>query len=402
VRLLPLALAALVAGLAFAACNDDDDPGLAPTPGATEPAGSPPAATPTPEDVPDVVAEGYEKVRAYPTVNFNRMIGMFQEPGAGRNVLVLIQNGQVYRADLDVPEPEPELFLDVSASLRSPLSNEEGLLGLAFAPDYETSGDFYIMYTAPAPRRNVLSRFTTTGGIADPASETVVMEIEQPAGNHNGGALAFGPDGYVYIALGDGGSATAQSAQNTDNVYGSILRIDVDGDPYDIPADNPFAAGGGAPEIYAYGFRNPWRMTFDIETGDLWSADVGQDRWEEVNRVERGGNYGWPIMEGPECYQADTCPMEGLEMPLAWYPTGADCAIIGGYVYRGEALPELDGWYIYGDWCSGRIWALDTAEDGAEPVVLVPSGERIASFGQVDGEVYVVGYDGALFALERS
>jgi glucose/arabinose dehydrogenase len=351
---------------------------------------------------------------AFAHINLDGMVGLHPIPGEPGQGVVVAQSGIVYRAALADAGPAPTVYLDIRDRLiRSP-GTEEGLLGLAFSPDYTTSGRFYVHYSADADpssgfsRKSVIARFTASGGVADAGSERVVMEVGQPFANHNGGALAFGPDGYLYIALGDGGSAgdPQGTAQRLDTLLGKILRIDVRGDGYAIPADNPFARVDGARgEIWAYGFRNPWRMSFDRATGQLWAGDVGQGSREEVDRVVRGGNYGWSIVEGDVCFKpASGCDPGGTIFPRAVYGThqGGTCAITGGYVYRGAAMPELQGWYVYGDFCSGEVWGVDAATDAGDPVRLAPTGLSIASFAEDEaGELYLVTFDGGIARLAQ-
>jgi glucose/arabinose dehydrogenase len=299
-------------------------------------------------------------------------------------------------------------FGDVSDRLIPNPGTEEGLLGLAFSPSFERDGAVYLYYSAGPPRRSVLSRFRVVSGAIDPASEQVILEVPQPFANHNGGQIAFGPDGYLYVALGDGGSGgdPLGNGQNLGELLGSILRIDVSvPSGYSVPADNPFTGVPGVrPEIFAYGLRNPWRFSFDRATGALWAGDVGQNRWEEVDRIVAGGNYGWNIMEGPECFRAAACDRTGLILPRAWYGRDAGaCAVIGGYVYRGRSMPELDGWFVYGDFCNGRIWAVSTADDTSPPVLLAETGHAISSFGELpDGEIVALTFDRAVYRLERA
>jgi glucose/arabinose dehydrogenase len=282
---------------------------------------------------------------------------------------------------------------------------EEGLLGLAFAPDFTSSHKFYVYYSAGNPRRAVLSRFVADGDRADPATEQVLLQIDEPFANHNGGQLAFGPDGYLYVGVGDGGSGgdPMGNGQNVNAILGKVLRIDVSGAAYTIPPDNPFANGGGKPEIFAWGFRNPWRFSFDTATRQLWVADVGQNMWEEVDRVEKGKNYGWNIMEGSHCFKPSSgCDTSGLELPRAEYSHDEGCSISGGFVYRQGALRELEGWFVYSDFCSGRIWALNTADDASEPVQLADSKLPVVSFMQgADHELYLVTFASAIYRLER-
>ena len=251
----------------------------------------------------------------------------------------------------------------------------------------------------------MLSRFSVSQSnpnAADSSSERIFLTIPQPEPNHNGGQMVFGPDDYLYIGLGDGGGGgdPQRHGQNTSTLYGSILRIDVsaiDGTgTYSIPPDNPFVGQGGARgEIWAYGLRNPWRITFDRLTGDLWAADVGQDQWEEVDLIKRGRNYGWNVMEGAHCFSPSNCSQLGLELPVAEYGHGEGCSIAGGYVYRGSRFPSLYGAYVYSDSCSGRIWAL--RYDGmrvTEDMVIAESGLAIVAFAEdPSGELYMLPYD---------
>jgi glucose/arabinose dehydrogenase len=279
-------------------------------------------------------------------------------------------------------------------------SNEMGLLGLAFHPNYEQNGYFYVNYTGEGGDTRI-SRFQASGNTADPNSEKVLMVIEQPFPNHNGGAVAFGPDGYLYLGLGDGGAAgdPQKNGQNTSTLLGAILRIDVNnGDPYAIPADNPFGN-----EIWAYGLRNPWRMSFDSLTGDLWIGDVGQGDWEEIDFLPAGSpggaNFGWSIMEGS--YGYDGAPQPDLLLPAAEYDHDFGCSVTGGYVYRG-AMPEWNGVYLYGDYCSGTVWGLILSNGQWQSQVMFEADVRITSFGQdEDGEVYLVSDDGRVFILAR-
>lgn len=279
-------------------------------------------------------------------------------------------------------------------------SNEMGLLGLAFHPNYEQNGHFYVNYTGEGGDTRI-SRFTASGNTADPNSEKVLMIIEQPFPNHNGGAVAFGPDGYLYLGLGDGGAAgdPQKNGQNTSTLLGSLLRIDVDSvSPYTIPADNPFGN-----EVWAYGLRNPWRISFDSVTGDLWIGDVGQGNWEEIDFLPAGSpagaNFGWSIMEGS--YGYDSEPQPGMLLPAAEYSHDLGCSVTGGYVYRG-AMPEWSGIYLYGDYCSGMVWGLILSNGQWQSQVMFEADVRITSFGQDEaGEVYLVSDDGRVFILAR-
>jgi glucose/arabinose dehydrogenase len=414
-----LIIAAAAIGLSAMSCDDDGDvdsrvptPARSATatdrtqePGPTSSAG-PATAVATPPPTQAIVPEGYRAVQAFANANFPRMIALVPIPGDETHAGVATQqDGIVYRISItDASEPAT-VMLDVSEQLIDSPGNEEGLLGLAFSPDFQQDRGMYVAYSAGGPRRNTVARYAVPGNAADPASGRVILEVEDFASNHNGGALAFGPDGYLYIALGDGGGAgdPQSNGQSLDTLLGKILRLDVSGDTYSVPDDNPFV-GSGRGEIWAYGLRNPWRMTVDRETGALWAGDVGQGSWEEVDSIERGGNYGWSTMEGFDCFRGDGCDQTGLIAPRAVYAThqGNTCAITGGYVYRGARLPELVGWYIYADYCSGHVWGVNTA-DTSEPVLLMDTDLAISSFAEDPaGEVYLVTFNEAIYGIERA
>jgi glucose/arabinose dehydrogenase len=300
---------------------------------------------------------------------------------------------------------ETKLFLDLTPKVHDWLrDNEEGLLGLAFHPKYTENGQFFVYYSsAQEPRTSIVSRFQVSSddpNRADPESEVVVMKIPQPFANHNGGSIAFGPDGYLYIGLGDGGGRNdpIQSGQDLSSWMGSLLRIDVDQSSgeraYGIPSDNPFLDRENArPEIFAYGFRNIWRLAFDRETGELWAADVGQDRWEEINVVEAGGNYGWSLREGSFPFgNSAGSPEDPLIGPVWEYDHMVGKSITGGYVYRGSRMPILQGVYLYADYVSGKIWGLRRdAETGQveKNFGISDGGLPVLAFGEDEqGEVY--------------
>jgi glucose/arabinose dehydrogenase len=319
---------------------------------------------------------------------------------------VLEQPGRIRLLEQGVLAAAP--FLDLADRVLMD-DTERGLLGLAFHPDYRRNGRFFVNYTRQPDGATVVAEYRR-GSSPDAAvrDERVLLVIMQPESNHNGGMIAFGPDGYLYIGMGDGGAwgDPGNRAQNLNELLGKILRIDVDhGDPYAIPADNPFAKEGGRPEIYAAGMRNPWRFSFDRESGGLWVADVGQKKWEEVDLVTRGGNYGWRVMEGAHCYNpAVACPTAGLALPVMEYGhEEGRCSIIGGYVYRGRAIPALRGMYVSGDFCSGEVFTFkksDAGGGGTSPTVLLKTGFRISSFGQdEEGELYVVDLGGGIYRL---
>jgi glucose/arabinose dehydrogenase len=337
--------------------------------------------------------------------------------GEGSELLYVNERGGRVR----VVEPDGALredpFVDLSRDVVA--GGEQGLLGLAFHPDYARNRRLFVAYTAAADGANTVAELTASadGTRADPASLRVLLAVPDPAGNHNGGQLAFGPDGYLYVALGDGGGANDQfgNGQDPRTLLGTILRLDVDppresGAAYAIPSDNPFAADGalagqGAPEIWAWGLRNPWRFSFDAEGGDLYIADVGQSAWEEINRQPGdsagGENYGWSVMEGRHCFRSDTCDRSPFVEPIAEYSHDQGCSVTGGYVYRGAAQPALNGVYLFGDYCSGLIFTLQVDEGTITPKVVLESGLQISSFGVDEaGEVYLVSLgDGALYRV---
>lgn len=291
----------------------------------------------------------------------------------------------------------PTPFLDIRSKTR--VDSERGLLGLAFSPRFGETQRFYVDYT-DLNGDTIIAQYRVTGNadVADPASEAVLLKIAQPFPNHNGGQLRFGPDGLLYVAMGDGGSAGDPNGngQNLGSLLGKLLRIDVEGDPgrVRIPPDNPFVNTAGARgEVWAYGLRNPWRFSFDRATRDLWIGDVGQNSYEEVDfqpASSRGGeNYGWNVMEGLHCYRAG-CQTQGLTLPVAEYAHADGCSVTGGFVYRGRLSPGLRGVYLYGDYCSGRIWGLERDANGRTNRQLLASGFSISTFGEdEDGEVYV-------------
>ncbi len=318
--------------------------------------------------------------------------------GTGR--LYIVEQGGTVRL-LDDGKLTAQPFLDISERVLS--GSERGLLGLAFHPDFPNNERLFVNYTRKPDGATVVSEFRVTDGMADQDSEQVLLTVAQPYANHNGGMLSFGPDGFLYIGLGDGGFAgdPGNRAQAKDSLLGKLLRIDVShGAPYAIPADNPFVKGGGRAEIYAYGFRNPWRFSFDRETGELWLADVGQNGWEEINVVERGKNYGWRVMEGNHCFLPPLgCNRAGLAPPRAEYRNKSPrCSITGGYVYRGQTVPALTGVYVFGDYCSGEVMALR----GDKPEVLTSSKLRIASLGEDEqGEIYVIDHQGGVYRITQ-
>lgn len=329
--------------------------------------------------------------------------------GSGR-LFIIEQDGRIRVAQKGQLLAQP--FLDLTGQVARD-GNEQGLLGLAFAPDYAQSGRFYVNYT---DRRGntVVARYRVSGddpNRADPASAETLLGVDQPYKNHNGGGMVFGPDGYLYIGLGDGGAGGDPhgNGQSLDTLLGKLLRISVNQDSgYSIPRDNPFANGGGRQEIWAYGLRNPWRFTFDHLTGDLYIADVGQDTWEEidfqVNGAPGGQNYGWNYREGRHAFKGE--PPAGLQLvdPVAEYKHGEGCSVTGGEVYRGGQLAELVGVYLYGDYCNGRVWGLLHQADGSwQNGLLFETGFNVSAFGLDEtGEIYLADMkSGQIFQLER-
>ena len=343
---------------------------------------------------------------AFPNLSFQRPVALLQAPGDDSRWFVVEQNGRVMVFTNDPQVTQATVFIDIRDRVDADFS-EAGLLSMAFHPNFAVNQQVYLSYTRSGTLEedvalvSVLSRFLSAdqGHTLDPASEIVMGSLRQPATNHQGGGIAFGPDGYLYIALGDGGPGNDpfNKGQNTYSPFGAILRVDLDSAfPYAVPPDNPLVEGGGIREIYAWGFRNPWRWSFDRATGELWVGDVGQNQWEEINLVQKGGNYGWRVREGAHCFQTGNCDTTGLIDPVVEYSHAEGCSVTGGYVYRGALMPFLQGTYIYGDFCSGRIWGLNHDTTGVvENRVLLDSFINISSFSEGhDGEIYVLNYSG--------
>lgn len=376
--------------------------------------GSSSSSAPTPStSIPALTLE-----RAFPALSFANPVALLQAPGDNTRWFV-VERGSgasdgkviVFPNDAAVTSAQASEFISIAVDT----AGEGGLLGMAFHPNFPATPQVFLSYTrtgpdAQHPLTSVISRFTSNDGGAtlDPASEQVILTLDQPFTNHKGGNIAFDRFGKLFIGLGDGGSANdpQNNGQNVNTLLGKLLRLDVDSTPatgknYAIPSDNPFAAGGGAPEIYAWGLRNPWRWSFDRDTGRLWLADVGQDTWEEVDIIERGGNYGWNVCEGAHLRGSSTpCANAAFIDPIAEYGHSQGCAVTGGYVYRGASIPALLSDYVFGDFCSGTIWAW--SDNGGAPIMqpVISSGLSVVSFGQSsDGEVYVVNFGGTLHKI---
>lgn len=376
---------------------------------------------------------------AYPALNFDRPLWMEEAPDDSKRIIVIEQQGKIWLLPRDRNSAERRVFLDITD--RKPLvQNEEGLLAFAFHPQFKSNGRFYIYYTQQVPKRNVISEIQvsrTNPNQADLSTERILLEIEQPYWNHDGSTMIFGRDGYLYISTGDGGAANDPHnvGQSGHHLLGKILRVDVNSRTgrlqYGIPKDNPFVGRekdgtpksdpfdtrpeGVRPEIWAYGLRNVWRMSFDRETGDLWAGDVGQDKWEEVNLITKGGNYGWNIREGFHPFREGRVRGTPID-PVLEYPHKAELAaeckfpdhgigvsITGGYVYRGRKFPALRGVYVYADFQMGTIWGLrhengkvTTYGELVKPNALRP----VASFAEDgDGELYMLSFDGKIYEL---
>jgi glucose/arabinose dehydrogenase len=392
-----------------------------PTPGSIGLSPSPSApASPTAIPAPTVAASPTQLAPV--TINLKAVVGNLPNPigisvaPGDPRLFVIGQAGQIVVVS---GGKVAGTFLDIARLVSC--CGERGLLGLAFHPQYASNGRFFVRYTDPAGDVRI-SEFHVSSdpSKADSASEKVLLTIPHPNyANHNGGRIVFGPDGYLYIGTGDGGSGGDPNnhGQSLTTLLGKLLRIDVDhtanGKPYAIPSTNPFVGRSDAlPEIFAYGLRNPYSFSFDRLTGDVWIGDVGQDLWEEVDHAPAstgGGNgldFGWSVMEGNHCYKPATgCVTRGVTLPLAEYAHGdgdsIGCAIIGGYVYRGSAHPELTGRYFFGDECSGHVWDVTAAGPASQtPQLLLASGLNIDGWGEgVDGELYVVAANGVLYQL---
>lgn len=388
-RCIPL----LVGGVMMTACGGGGGGG----------GSAPPPAPPPP-------AFSVTTTPVFAALTFQQPVAMLQAPSDPSRVFVVEKPGRVRVFDNDPQVAAMAEFVDITDRVLG--GQEAGLLGMAFHPDWANNREVFLSYTrAGSPLESVVSRFRSLdGGVTlDRSTEEVLLTVLQDFENHNGGHVAFGNDGYLYIGFGDGGNASDPNnrAQDDHTLLGKIVRIDVDGGvPYAIPADNPHAAlprcvqgfgGGPCPEIFAKGFRNPWRFSIDPDTGDVWAGDVGQGRFEEVDRVTLGGNYGWRIREGASCHvPASNCQTAGLIDPVHSYGRGDGISVTGGFIYRGTQLAPLVGRYVFGDFGSGRIWALPANPGtGVASQELVDTSFSIASFAvDLAGELYVLDFSG--------
>jgi glucose/arabinose dehydrogenase len=356
--------------------------------------------------VPSPVAIGLQPVATGLTAPLD-----LEQPNDGSGRLFVVEQGgaiKILQNGALLPQP----FLDISNKVI--FRGEMGLLGLTFHPGFQTNRKFYVNYVrnAGGQFQSVIAEYVasvTSPNQSDPASERILLVVDQVSNfvNHKAGQLAFGPDGFLYFGLGDGGSEGDPfgHGQDTQTLLGKMLRIDVDvsspGLPYGVPADNPLVGGGGLPEIYAVGFRNPWRFSFDRSSGRLFLADVGQDRFEEIDIVTKGGNYGWNVMEGDHCFNPPSgCNMAGLMLPIAEISHPEAEAVIGGFIYHGTAVAGMQNMYIFGD-LSGKIWSLNESPANTfSRTLLLSPGFSISSFGQdAAGELYVVDVGGKVFKI---
>lgn len=391
-------VAACLAGIAafVAACGGGSS---------SEPPVPTPAPAPTTGSLPALTL-----ARAFSALSFSSPVALLQAPGDNGRWFVVERGGRVVVFPNNDAATSAQVTEFISVTVNA--GGEGGLLGMAFHPNFPATPHVFLSYTRTGnPLTSVIDRYSSNDGGAtlDPATRVEILTLEQPFDNHKGGHMAFDRAGKLFIGFGDGGSGNdpQNNGQNPSTLLGKMLRIDIDATPaagknYAIPSDNPFAAGGGAPEIYASGFRNPWRWSFDRDTDRLWLGDVGQSAWEEVDIVTRGGNYGWRVCEGAHL-RGSTAPCNNAAFidPVAEYDHAAGCSITGGYVFRGASIPALAGVYLYGDFCSGTIWALRETT-GAAPVVqpAISSGLSVVSFAESnDGEQYVVDLGGTLHRI---
>ncbi|MCZ6558398.1 MAG: PQQ-dependent sugar dehydrogenase [SAR324 cluster bacterium] len=367
-------------------------------------------SVPSPIGSSPVLAQGVKLKRLLPRERLRKPVHLAAVPDGTGRMAVVEQAGRIKIFHPDAPKAEG-LLLNLGRRV-SAAGWEEGLLSVAFHPDFARNRLYFVYYSAARPRRSVLARFKAAPFAlrTSVASERIVLEVPQPYGNHNGGQIAFGPEGYLYIGLGDGGSGGDPfgHGQNRRTLLGTILRIDVNRwsarRGYAIPPDNPFTAsrGGSRPEIWAYGLRNPWRYSFDLQDGRIYAGDVGQNTVEEIDLIVKGGNYGWNRMEGTRCYAPPRgCARGGLELPISEYGRGIGQSVTGGFVYRGRVLSGLRGRYVFGDFGSGTVWSIPAGPGPTRPPTpLLETGLAISTFGQDStGELYLADLNGAIYKL---
>ena len=356
------------------------------------------------DDSTEINDSGVELDIAFPEIEVGNLIYLTTPNDESGRIFVATREGIIFYIEKD--SNNISLFIDIREKIDQELTGERGLLGFTFDQNYIDNGYFYIHYI-DFDGNSVISRFKNTKNIESIFNtELKILQIDQPYSNHNGGSIIIGPDGYLYIALGDGGSGGDPflNGQNGNALLGSILRIDVskssEDNRYQIPNDNPFIDNGNfKDEIWAYGLRNPWRMSFDMKTGKLFAGDVGQDNFEEINIIEKGGNYGWNIMEGNSCFNNEICNKENLIMPIIEYSHSEGCSVTGGYVYHGR-IESLKNKYIFSDFCSGNIWTIDLSNNEYEKERLLKGPFQISSLGQDEnGEVYILSFDGRIYTF---
>ena len=362
---------------------------------------------PDPDPDPDTTVT-YSIVEAFPNLTFDQPV--FLTHGGDSRIFVVERDGRILVFPDDSLATSTGVFLDLSAQVETG-GGEQGLLGLVFHPQYSATGRFYVNYSEQGTGKTIVSEFTVSSdpNLADTNSEQVLLQVNQPFSNHNGGMLAFGPDGLLYIGMGDGGSGgdPQNHGQDRTTLLGAMLRIDINSvsapNQYGIPPTNPLVGNsqGFREEIFAYGLRNPWRFSFDDLTGDLWLGDVGQNAIEEIDLIVIGGNYGWNIMEGTQCFLSSNCGQTGLELPVVEYDHSLGQSVTGGYVYRGQKFPGLQGYYLYGDFISGRIWRLNTVSPAQGVEELIDTNINISSFGvNQENELFLLDYgSGKIFTI---
>jgi glucose/arabinose dehydrogenase len=367
-----------------------------------------PTTSPIVVVVPSVTVS-YQAVEAFPKLSFNSPVDFTLANDGSNRLFVVEQRGVIQTFENNANAETKLVFLDLMGRVSS--GGEMGLLGLAFHPDFKNNGLFFVNYTRNSPRRQtVISRFKANGQTADPSSEAILLTFDQPYTNHKGGQISFGGDGFLYIATGDGGSSgdPQNYAQNRASLLGKMLRIDVNATNkgnYGIPKDNPYTANtqGFSEEIYAFGLRNPWRFSFDSVTKDLWTGDVGQNKVEEIDIITKGGNYGWKVKEGNDCYSGD-CSRADLIAPVWSYINGAEGrSVTGGVVYRGKKFADLVGKYFCGDYISGKIWVLTYDGKTVTKNEVITNVGAVSAFGQdANGEIYILNYSsGKIYTLAK-